>query len=187
CDLQVHKHEKREERERRLQNWFYEHQNKVPQMEWYEFSACSGSTLGIFCLVAYSFYPELTIEQIQQIRNGYFPYIQGLHILLDYFIDQEEDRLEGDLNFCTYYPEEEVMVERFSHFIEQADRHVEQIPHAAFHRLVQRGLIGIYLTDKKVQKQREIKKIAKKIIKFGGFTSKFFYWNGRVYRSISGT
>src|SRR5699024_5495344 len=68
CDLQVHKHVKREERERRLQNWFYEHQNKVPQMEWYEFSACSGSTLGIFCLVAYSFYPELTIEQIQQIR-----------------------------------------------------------------------------------------------------------------------
>ena len=42
----------------------------------------------------------------EQIRNGYFPYIQGLHILLDYLIDQEEDKVGGDLNFCFYYENE---------------------------------------------------------------------------------
>ncbi len=187
CDLQVYKHVNVEEREELLKNWFHEHEEKVSKMEWYEFSACAGSTLGIFCLVAYAFGEQLTTEQIKQLRNGYFPYIQGLHILLDYFIDQEEDRREGDLNFCAYYPHQDTMLQRFSYFMEQADEQICNIPHAAFHRLINRGLIGIYLTDKKLHKQKHLKKLARRIVKFGGFTSTFFYWNGKVYRSISGT
>ena len=53
CDLQVHKHVKVENRIPRLQNWFQAKRDQLPEMEWYEFSACAGSTLGIFCLVAY--------------------------------------------------------------------------------------------------------------------------------------
>lgn len=187
CDLQVHKHIVVEEREEKLQNWFLEHKEYVSNMQWYEFSACAGSTLGIFCLVAYAFHEEISIEHVRQLRNGYFPYIQGLHILLDYFIDQEEDLEMGDLNFCTYYTEQEEMVQRFLHFIEEADKQMLGIPHEDFHKLINRGLIGIYLTDKKIQQQKELKRIAKQIIKFGGNTSKFFYWNGLVYRKMSGT
>ena len=50
CDLQVHKHVKKEERVPRLKQWFAQYEASLPKMEWYEFSACSGSTLGIFCL-----------------------------------------------------------------------------------------------------------------------------------------
>lgn len=42
----------------------------------------------------------MTKEMTEKIKAGYFPYIQGLHILLDYLIDQEEDKAGGDLNFC---------------------------------------------------------------------------------------
>ena len=54
CDLQVHKHVVPDERVPRLQNWFDENKAHIPAMEWYEFSACSGSTFGIFCLVSYA-------------------------------------------------------------------------------------------------------------------------------------
>lgn len=50
CDLQIHKHVVVEERVPRLQNWFDQYRSDIPEMEWYEFSACSGSTLGIFAL-----------------------------------------------------------------------------------------------------------------------------------------
>lgn len=58
CNLQVHKHVKVEERVPRLKAWFEEHRHKIPQMKWYEFSACTGSTLGIFCLIAYASDPN---------------------------------------------------------------------------------------------------------------------------------
>ncbi|KMY55118.1 tetraprenyl-beta-curcumene synthase [Bacillus sp. FJAT-27231] len=184
CDLQIHKHVKKEEREERLIKWFKENQRDWPQMEWYEFSACAGSTLAIFCLVAYSLDEPLTSKEAQQIKESYFPYIQGLHILLDYFIDQQEDQEGGDLNFCFYYQNEEQLFQRFIYFIEQADERVNGIKHAKFHRLVNRGLLGMYLSDSKANEYKGIQEISKKIIRRGGAASRFFYLNGRTYRRM---
>ena len=52
CDLQVLKHIRVEERIPRLQTWFEQYKKQLPEMRWYEFCACAGSTLGIFCLVS---------------------------------------------------------------------------------------------------------------------------------------
>ncbi len=184
CDLQVHKHVKKDERVPRLENWFEKHKENVPKMEWYEFSACTGSTLGIFCLVAHAFQEGFLPKQALQIRDSYFPYIQGLHILLDYLIDQEEDELGGDLNFCSYYDSEAAMMERLEHFVQQADSQLSGIPNENFHKLINRGLLGVYLSDDKVATHKELNKLAKRLIKLGGMTSFFFYFNGRAYRTF---
>ncbi|WP_141433746.1 tetraprenyl-beta-curcumene synthase family protein [Bacillus sp. 03113] len=184
CDLQIHKHVAVEERIPRLTNWFNHYKKKLPDMKWYEFSACSGSTLGIFCLVSYAFQSKFEQKHAENIRDGYFPYIQGLHILLDYFIDQEEDRTEGDLNFCFYYDDEEQLFSRLKHFIMEADMHTKKLPHRRFHQLINRGLLAIYLSDEKVYKQKNVRKLAKNMIKSSGPTSLFFYINGRIYRNV---
>jgi tetraprenyl-beta-curcumene synthase len=184
CDLQIHKHVRKEERVERLKNWFAQYERGLPKMGWHEFSACSGSTLGIFCLVSYAMRDNFKKVHADMIRDGYFPYIQGLHILLDYFIDQDEDREGGDLNFCFYYKNNEEMLNRFIHFLEEADKHTKLLPDRNFHRLINRGLLGLYLSDQKVHKQQSVKSMAKKIMKRGGPISYFFYWNGRAYRAV---
>ncbi|NPC93815.1 tetraprenyl-beta-curcumene synthase family protein [Bacillus sp. WMMC1349] len=184
CDLQVHKHVIEHERVPRLEAWFNNYKSALPKMEWYEFSACAGSTLGIFCLVSYSVRSDFTEGMAKKIRDSYFPYVQGLHILLDYLIDQEEDLLGGDLNFCTYYSSHTEMMERLKYFIEMADEHLRGIPHENFHRLINRGLLGVYLSDDKVASQKEMGRLAKKLIKASGKTSFFFYINGRAYRKL---
>ncbi len=184
CDLQVHKHVVVEERVPRLEQWFSEYEAELPSMKWYEFSACSGSTLGIFCLVSQSFRKDFTSEHAEKIVGGYFPYIQGLHILLDYFIDQEEDRIGGDLNFCTYYSDKSVLMERLNHFLQKADEHTAGLPFEKFHRLINRGLLGVYLSDGKVHDCKDVAVMAKRMIKASGGTAYFFYVNGRAYRRI---
>ncbi|PLR84424.1 DUF2600 domain-containing protein [Bacillus canaveralius] len=184
CDLQIHKHVAVDERVERLQIWFDDHKGAMPEMEWYEFSACSGSTLGIFCLISYAMSAGFRAEDADIIKNGYFPYIQGLHILLDYFIDQEEDLAGGDLNFCFYYDDQEKMFSRLEHFLSEADRHTDNLPHKRFHQLINRGLLGVYLSDEKVRQQKRVRKLAKAMIKKGGSVSFFFYINGRAYRMM---
>lgn len=183
-DLQVHKHVCVEERVDRLQHWFAEHKQGFPDMEWYEFSACSGSTLGIFCLVSYALRTDFCAEYAKIIRDGYFPYIQGLHILLDYFIDQDEDMKGGDLNFCFYYENEEQLFNRMIHFLKEADKHTSKLPNQKFHKLVNRGLLAVYLSDEKVRKQQGVYKLSRKMIKFAGSICMFFYINGITYRKI---
>ena len=184
CDLQVHKHVVVEERVPRLEKWFSTYKDELPAMEWYEFSACSGSTLGIFSLVSQSFREDFSEEHAFKIVGGYFPYIQGLHILLDYFIDQEEDLAGGDLNFCTYYPDDAVLMERLKHFLAKADEHTAGLPFEKFHRLINRGLLGVYLSDRKVHDCKNVSGLAKSIIRSSGKTAYFFYMNGRAYRRI---
>lgn len=182
CDLQIHKHVCLEEREDRLKNWYEKKRQSLPNMSWYEFSACSGSTLGIFSLVSYALRSDFEARHADIIRNGYFPYIQGLHILLDYFIDQEEDRAGGDLNFCFYYADDDELCNRLLHFLQQADKQTRDLPDQKFHKLINRGLLGVYLSDRKVNEQRKVRVLAKKVMRQGGVVSHFFYWNGRAYR-----
>lgn len=185
CDLQIHKHVKWEERVPRLKTWFESLKNRLPQdMTWYEFSACAGSTLGIFCLVSYAFNEEFSEKTAVDIRNAYFPYVQGVHILLDYFIDQEEDREGNDLNFCFYYESEQMMIERLSYFVKKANEDVSMMSDSKFHRMIIQGLIGIYLADSKVGKQKDVDKYTRRLLKEGGFSSSFFYWNSKMYHKL---
>jgi len=184
CDLQIHKHVKVDDRVPRLKTWFGKHKSDIPEMEWFEFSACSGSTLGIFCLVSFAMNDGFNHKHARSIREGYFPYVQGLHILLDYFIDQEEDLHGGDLNFCFYYKDEQALFERLRHFVVEADRHIEKLPHKRFHQLINRGLLGIYLSDEKVRSQKKVRKLSRAMIWNAGPISLFFYINGRLYRLV---
>ncbi len=183
-DLQVHKHVRKDERVPRLQAWFAGHEKDFPDMAWYEFAACAGSTLGIFCIVSQLFNPTTSGELVARIKNAYFPWVQGLHILLDYLIDQEEDRAGSDLNFCSFYETSEHLSSRLGHFYNQAQASVASLPDAGFHHLITRGLLSIYLADYKVSRQKDVRAIAKKLLRLGGSEAFFFYLHCWIYRRL---
>jgi len=184
CDLQIHKHVRADERVTRLKAWFDSHKDHLPEMRWYEFAACAGSTLGIFSLVAHSFQKNHSDDLVRQIKDAYFPWVQGLHILLDYLVDQEEDRTGGDLNFCSYYPNHDEMTERLIHFYEQANLSISRLPNAKFHHMMNRGLLGMYLADRKVDRQKDVREVAKKMIRLGGGVTFFFFIHCWVLRRL---
>lgn len=184
ADLQVHKHVREEERIPRLEGWFEENRDKWPYLSWYEFSACSGSTLGIFCFVSYAMGGKMSEALADELFHSYFPFMQGLHILLDYYIDQQEDLEEGDLNFCNYYKTSAEMKERLLFFIEQTNKNIQQLPNRQFHEMVHHGLVGLYLADPKVAKLAGGKEITKTLLRAGGIRSAFFHWNVKIYNRI---
>ncbi|KHE72047.1 DUF2600 family protein, partial [Halobacillus sp. BBL2006] len=183
-DLQVHKHVIEEERIPRLKNWFENHQSEWPHLEWYEFSACTGSTLGIFCLVSYTLGGSMDKRLAEQVERSYFPFMQGLHILLDYYIDQQEDEEEGDLNFCAYYAHEEEMKKRFEYFVKQTHGEIQKLPNAPFHQMIHEGLVGMYLADRKVGKLKNAKSFVRDLLKVSGKKATFFYYNTKMYHKL---
>ncbi|WP_280688773.1 tetraprenyl-beta-curcumene synthase family protein [Lentibacillus salicampi] len=183
-DLQVHKHVRLEERVPRLVNWYHDHTVDSP-LYWYEFSAAAGSTLGIFCLVSYGLGRKMTVGFAETITESYFPFMQGLHILLDYYIDQDEDRREGDLNFCHYYDNQNRMKKRLIYFIRQADSHVQHLPDHTFHEMVHHGLVGLYLGDPKVKSLENGLDITSDLLRVSGYKARFFHWNTKLYHRMT--
>ncbi|MDB5083538.1 MAG: tetraprenyl-beta-curcumene synthase [Bacilli bacterium] len=196
CDLQVHKHVVQSERVPRLEAW-YQRIAADPaiaaklgidlmqtDLYWWEFSAACGSTLGIFALWAEAVQAN-SLNDNTEIGRCYFPWITGLHILLDYWIDQEEDRLAGDLNFFAYYRSPQHAVERLEGFLQQARQRAKKTPNSPFHILLVEGLIGMYLSDQKVTAQPGYEHV-QQLISSSTWMTKLMLRASRYYRRRTG-
>ncbi|RAP75536.1 tetraprenyl-beta-curcumene synthase family protein [Paenibacillus montanisoli] len=182
CDLQVHKHIVKHERVPALMTWWEGHRSRVPHLKWNEFAAATGSTLGMFMLFLAASDEACGTHDALRIRNHYFPHICGLHIMLDYLIDQEEDRVGGDLNFCFYYTDQNELFERIGGIVEQAREDADRLPAPRFHRMVIEGLIALYLSDPKVRNQQDVKRVSKRLMRKSPLTRLFFWGNSVVIR-----
>lgn len=184
-DLQVHKHVDPAEREARLKHWWAEHKSRFPELRWYEFAAATGSTLGVFVLFKVACETHVTSERIERVIDAYFPWVGGLHILLDYLIDQDEDRKGGDLNFCFYYKNNDDTIDRLQFFREQARKSLDALPDRAFHIMIVEGLLGLYLSDKKVREQPGVSAVSQGILRRSRWSTFLFYVNSRLYRLVT--
>ncbi|MGB8955679.1 MAG: tetraprenyl-beta-curcumene synthase family protein [Tumebacillaceae bacterium] len=182
ADLQVHKHVTPEERVPRLTAWHAEKGADTPDLDWWEFAAATGSTLGVFMLFLAALDADLTPQDARAIVNAYFPWVCGLHILLDYLIDMEEDELGGDLNFVSYYPSLERGYQRIEQFAKAAQAAIDDLPHPRFHRLIIQGLIGMYLSDDKVLGHAPHREFARHLSAEMGRSASLFHWVSRYYR-----
>lgn len=181
-DLQVYKHISPELREDALKEWWAQEGKRAPHLQWNEFAAATGSTLGVFMLFLASCDPKLTKSASVSIRAAYFPHLCGLHIMLDYLIDQDEDRAGGDLNFCNYYDNSDTMLNRIASIVEWARKDVRNLPETSMHRMVIEGLLALYLSDPKVSEQREVRTVSKRLMRKSPLTRLFFFVNSRWIR-----
>ena len=173
-DLQVKKHISLSQRERTLIDWAESNLTSYPGIYWQEFAAASGSTLALFALLALASHNNIEPQECRETIDAYFPWICGLHILLDYFIDQEEDRQGGDLNFTFYYADNEETIQRLKLFIQQSHLKARQIKNPVFAKTVIEGLLALYLSDKKIKSQGYQKK-ARTLIEESGWSTVYTY------------
>jgi tetraprenyl-beta-curcumene synthase len=173
-NLQTYKHLDPSIRDEKMLTWIDHHLENYPQITHWEFAAATGSTLGMFMLCAAASDKNLTPQAATNISSAYFPWICGLHILLDYFIDAAEDQESGDLNFVAYYEDSAQLLSRLTLFIEQAFLQASTLPHPAFHKLVVQGLLAMYLSDPKANRDKE-KEIKNSLLKIAGGYTRFLY------------
>lgn len=151
-DLQAYKHVRGEERVPLLADWFArEGADWRADLAWWEFAAACGSTLGIFSLLNLAARGDRGPEAAGTTSRAYFPWVCGLHILMDYFIDQEEDAREGDLNFVSFYRDSRERRERLGYFLTRALESTSALPGRSFHQGLVKGIAALYLSDPKVQ------------------------------------
>lgn len=151
-DLQSIKHAPDSEaRARHLEDWFLQHREPGWDLAWWEFAAAAGSTLGIFTLIREATKDQVDESRVAALMDCYFPWMGSLHILLDYFIDQQEDLDGGDFNFVACYESTEAQEAGIRRIFQQAMDKSQALDDGAFHRYVARGLLAFYLADRKVQ------------------------------------
>ena len=96
-EMQTHKHYPAGERERRCVAWYEQHRERYQDIDWHEFASAAGSQFHVYGPLFEALLGRR--EAIEGTYDAYFPYVSAVHVLLDAFIDQAEDREHGELNF----------------------------------------------------------------------------------------
>jgi tetraprenyl-beta-curcumene synthase len=86
-----------------LQRWAREETPPGCGFAWWETAAAAGSSLAVHALIASAADPNLDLREISAIERAYFPWIGGLHSLLDSLVDVAEDRRDGQRSLLGYY------------------------------------------------------------------------------------
>jgi tetraprenyl-beta-curcumene synthase len=150
AQMQTYKHYPAGERESQLIAWF-ERSGQGLDLEWQEFACAAGSQFQVYAPLY-----ELLAGRSEAIDAAYaahFPAVAALHVLLDSFIDQAEDREFGELCFAETYPNRERFEERAGYLAERAERGFLALPVPAEHRFVLPVMALFYLTHPKVYAQ----------------------------------
>ncbi|HZY99691.1 MAG TPA: DUF2600 family protein [Candidatus Baltobacteraceae bacterium] len=152
AEMQTYKHYPPGDRERACRDWFAARTNeRVADLEWYEFACAAGSQFQVYAPLY-----ELFAGRAQSIAATYeahFPAVAALHVLLDSFIDQAEDRDHGELNFAAAYATPEAMRERAAYLAGLARRRFAALPDPRPHAFVLYVMSLFYLTHPKVYAQ----------------------------------
>jgi tetraprenyl-beta-curcumene synthase len=154
AELQVLKHGPSGVRERECSAWYARNSERFPGLAWWEFAAACGSSLPAFALIELAGREQLDPAEADATLSAYFPGISAIHILLDYFIDQAEDREHDELNFVACYPSRAAAVDALGNLVRGSLARVRTLAGARRHRFLVQAMCVFYLTHPKVFEQR---------------------------------
>lgn len=148
AELQTFKHLARGDREKACVAWYERNRTPFGVLDWHEFACAAGSNMHIFAALYTAFTGRR--KAIHQAYDAYFPFVSAIHILLDSFIDQDEDEEHEDLNFARVYGNSHAMRERFAFMTSQARALLSALPDPGRHRFVLDVMTLFYLSHRKV-------------------------------------
>lgn len=151
ADTQSFSHLPPGEREQACIEWYQREGTRFGDLSWWEFAAAAGSQFHVYAPLYEAFCSDF--DCIEAAYEAYFPAFCALHVLLDSFIDQAEDRAHGELNWVARYASLEAFTSR-AHVLAQRARAAFKrlgMPHA--HEFSLRIMALFYLTHPKIEQQ----------------------------------
>lgn len=148
ADHQSYKHLPAGERAAALEGWARAAGAAYPELRWWEYAAACGSQFHVYAPLYAAFCSDL--PQAERAYHAYFPAFSALHVLLDAFIDRDEDRRHGELNWVQLYRDPIEFIARARHLTALARKGLPQLPEPSYHRFALRIMTLFYATHPKV-------------------------------------
>lgn len=146
-DLQSYRYLPHYIRREYIETWADSYLRRYRGVSFREFSAAASSLLGVFSMFASASDPRLTSGDVMALDEVYFPWVCGLHKLLEAYISAREDILTDQLNFTSCYGNLRICEERLSFFIDTAYKICAALKNPEYHISLVKCLLSLYLSD----------------------------------------
>lgn len=151
-DTQTYKHLPENERESACKQWHADNAARFADLTWWEAGAAAGSQFQVYGPLYAAFCSNF--DQLAPTYEAYFPAFAALHVLLDSFIDQQEDRDHGELNWIACYDSFDAFAGRARELAARARAAFSRLSMPRAHTFALRIMALFYLTHPKVYEQQ---------------------------------
>lgn len=128
-----------------LCEWTREEWPNFGEAYWYELTGAASASLTVHALFALAAKPSVTDEEIANVHRAYNPWISTATTMLDSFVDQAEDALNGDHSYVGHYPSTEFAQARVAELVRRAMHEASVLDDGARHALIVAAMLAMYL------------------------------------------
>ncbi len=130
-----------------LERWARDQAPKGSGLDWWQAAAAEGSSLAVHALIATAANPGVRHQDAEAIDAAYFPWICGLHSLLDSLVDVAEDEHAGQRNLLSYHASTGQAAFGMGFLAQRATNACRHLPSELQHRVILNAMIGYYLSS----------------------------------------
>jgi tetraprenyl-beta-curcumene synthase len=121
--------------------WPYGH-----EASWYELTGAASASLTVHALLALSAEPYASPSTLARVHQAYGPWISAATTMLDSYVDQIEDAINGDHSYLAHYPTAEIATRRVGALITRSLEEAASLPDGERHVLIVACMAAMYLS-----------------------------------------
>jgi tetraprenyl-beta-curcumene synthase len=154
-------------RDRTLRDWATHEFPVGHEATWFELTGAASASLTVHVLLALGAEETCTEAQLARARDAYFPWISAATTMLDSYVDQLEDAVNGDHSYVAHYPSPELAAERISWLLRRSIGEARSLADPEHHVLIVACMAAMYLS-KDSARDASLRTGAKRFVRAGG-------------------
>jgi tetraprenyl-beta-curcumene synthase len=134
------------QRDLELRRWTRHEFPTEHRVSWFELTAAASAGLTIFALLAAATKPHVDVAELMQVRRAYSPWISATATMLDSYVDQSEDKKNGEHSYVSHYPPALTAL-RVNELVRRATLEAAALFDGERHVLIVASMAAMYLSN----------------------------------------
>lgn len=169
------------ERDGALQQWVAEEFEQEQRVSWFELSSAASASLAVHAFLALAAQPACSEEDLRRACEAYFPWISGTATMLDSYVDQVEDELEGNHRYVAHYEDGTLAEERLRMLVSRSVTEARLLRDGHRHGLIAACMVAMYLS-KDSARTPALRETTTGLVKAGGSLTRLLLPILRLWR-----
>jgi len=129
-----------------LRRWAAEAFPVTSDVNWFELSGAASASLTIHALLALGTEPDCDGEHLTRACAAYFPWISAATTMLDSYVDQVEDLVNGDHSYVSHYSTRQLAAARIRELVERSLKEARSLRDGERHEVIVACMVAMYLS-----------------------------------------
>jgi tetraprenyl-beta-curcumene synthase len=170
-------------RDRALRKWAQQVWPTEHEASWYELTGAASASLTVHSLFALAARQDVSAAEIVSVHRAYSPWISATTTMLDSYVDQAEDALNGDHSYVSHYPTREIAIQRVGEILSRSIREASSLPDGERHVLIVACMAAMYLS-KDSARTAVLREHTRSLIHAGGPLARLLLPVLRLWRTV---